>query len=219
MNLIAGNVQCLKYEAFMRGKFIVFEGIDGSGKSSQIELLQQKLEDIGIRCVTTFEPTKGPIGKLLRNIQQGKELIDPSPETLAFLYAADRSYHIALIEEDLDRGTWILCDRYKYSSLAYQNYGSSYLEDLVKIINKDFPEPDHSFLLDISPKLSLERIKYRKTVEIFEKEYLLEKVASNYLSIFSDPKNKDNMSIIDATLSSNNVSLNIFNILKRKYNL
>lgn len=201
----------------MKGKFIVFEGIDGSGKTSQIKILKDNLANLGIDSIITAEPSKGAIGQLLRSIQQGKEISNPNPYMMAFLYAADRSYHVDWIKTKLEEGSWILCDRYKFSSFAYQGNNNLDLLDLTKEINSIFPEPDHSFLLNITPDESLSRTADRSTVEIFEKRDFLEEVSNNYKKLFTEAENRNNTSIIDASLTQEEVSTKILSILRKKY--
>lgn len=203
----------------MTGKFIVFEGIDGSGKSTQLKLLKEKLDNLGIRSQLTAEPSPGLVGQLLRNIQKGEDIQNPSPYTMAFLYAADRSLHVDWIKEKLSDGVWILCDRYKYSSIAYQGSDDFDLLNLVEDMNSIFLEPDHAFLLNLSPDTALARTENRETREIFEKKDFLEKVARNYKKIFSIPENRSFMSIVDTNASEEAVSDKIFNILQKKYKL
>lgn len=203
----------------MTGKFIVFEGIDGSGKSTQLQLLKEKLSNLNIKSIITAEPTGSVIGQLLRNAQRGLDIPNPSPYTMAFLYAADRSLHVDWINEKIADGAWVLCDRYKYSSLAYQGSDNFDLLSLVGDMNSIFPDPDHAFLLNISPDTALARIEGRGTQEIFEKKDFLEGVARNYKKMFSSPENRSFMSIVDTNASEEVVSDKIFSILQKKYKL
>lgn len=106
-----------------QGKFIALEGIDGSGKSSQIGRLTARLEGMGVRCLATREPTGGPVGSLIRQIFTGRVTADP--RVIAALYAADRIDHL-VNEVDglcavLDKGITVVSDRYYFSSYAYHS--------------------------------------------------------------------------------------------------
>ena len=106
-----------------RGKFIVFEGIDGSGKSTQMKLLAQKLEEKGIKTRLTLEPTYGLVGGTLHHILSGK--IKADPKVTAALFVADRLDHLTNAEDgvlkSLENGETVICDRYYFSSYAYQS--------------------------------------------------------------------------------------------------
>ena len=106
-----------------KGNFIAFEGIDGSGKSTQIGLLAERLKKEGIRCYTTMEPTNGPIGSLIRQVMTGRIRMDN--KAIAGLFAADRLDHL-LNEVDgiaakMEGGMTVLADRYYFSSYAYHS--------------------------------------------------------------------------------------------------
>ncbi len=141
-------------------KFVVFEGIDGSGKSSLIEGIQLVLNTRKIRSWATSEPTRSPIGLVIRNkLLEGVAITYPS---LAYLFAADRYEHLYGPEGIINKAKHydvVLCDRYLFSSLAYQCYQSHTLTNsLAFFLNKDFPYPELIIYLDNSPSLSLERL-------------------------------------------------------------
>ncbi len=105
-----------------RGKFIVFEGLDGAGTTTQLHLLEKNLKEAGVTVFATAEPTDSAIGRLIRSVLR-KE-ISVEPKTLAMLYATDRYEHLygkGGIIEHLDAGDTVICDRYLYSSIAYQS--------------------------------------------------------------------------------------------------
>ncbi|MBM3308691.1 MAG: dTMP kinase [Candidatus Altiarchaeales archaeon] len=158
--------------------FIVFEGIDGCGKSTQAKLLADWLQAQGKRVLLTAEPTKGRIGLFLREILAGKTIVDP--RTLALLFTADRYEHLAReIEPALKRNTIVVSERYYHSTICYQaaqGVSWNWLVDLNKFARK----PDYTFLLDVPPKQSVRR---KTAVEIFEEEKFLEKVRDNYLKL------------------------------------
>ncbi len=167
-----------------RGKFIAFEGIDGSGKSSQMTLLARQLENAGYRVYCTFEPTDNRIGATIRSVLKGKEQADQL--TIAALFAADRLHHL-LNEKDgickkLSEGYIVLCDRYYFSSYAYH---SVYVDmDWVIEINKksaDILRPDLNIFIDVSPEMAFRRIQQnRAQTELYETPEMLKKVYVNY---------------------------------------
>jgi len=139
-------------------KFIVFEGIDGCGKTTQAKLIAEKLN-----AKFTFEPTDGKIGKSIREILSGSQC---QKETLALLFAADRVEHVFNIEEDLKK-SHVVSDRYVYSSIIYQiSQGIS--KDFIYTINDYAKTPDLVVLLDVDLNEALKRMESREK-EIFEK--------------------------------------------------
>lgn len=184
-----------------RGKFIVFEGIDGSGKSTQAKKLKEYLESQGKECTSTFEPTYGQIGEFLHKILSGSEKADP--RVIAALFAADRLDHILNqadgIKKQLDEGKYVICDRYYLSSFAYQ--GSEVPLDWVIELNREARaelKPDITILVDIPPEVSLERIKKgRESFEIYENLQRLTAVRENYLALCEKFKDEENIFIAD----------------------
>lgn len=168
----------------MRGKFIVFEGPDGSGKSTQLALFAEHLEKSGVAVVTEREPTGETIGALVRRVLSGE--LPYEAETLALLFAADRREHIRKVEALLDKGINVLCDRYVYSSIAYQ--GLELPVERVAEINRANIErllPDMVVYVDLPTEKCMERIaKNRETVEIFETHERIERVRRNYEGAF-----------------------------------
>ena len=153
-----------------RGFFIVFEGIDGSGKSTHIERLLMRLWERKLDVFRTREPTDGRIGQLIREYAQGgRRLL--SHETEALLFAADRREHCKKIREALDAGKVVVSDRFLHSSLAYQGAAGADL-DWIRELNRFALTPDLVILLDIDPDSSLRRVKGRKKTVFEEGEYL-----------------------------------------------
>jgi len=162
--------------------FIVFEGIDGSGKSLQARLLADHLIREGKTCSLDAEPTHSDIGKLIRATLQKES--DVIPDALAGLFAADRYQHVYApatgIEARIDRGEIVICDRYVLSSLAYQG---SYVSDpeLTKLLNANFPLPKMLVYLDVPVDTAIERIGHRDGIkEIFDRREVLEKIYDRY---------------------------------------
>jgi dTMP kinase len=145
-----------------KGVFIVIEGLDGSGKTTQANILAKKLsEDYKVLC--TAEPSQGKIGSFIRENCLYEEKRLPL-EAEALLFAADRIEHMQNeISPALAQDKIVICDRYIYSSLAYQgNTGLSL--DWIKTINARALEPDFSIFIDVSPERVLERLQRKKSV-------------------------------------------------------
>jgi len=172
------------------GTFIVIEGIDGAGKSTQAKLLAEWFEKKGYEVVLTKEPTDTAFGKLIRRLvlTGGKEgIIDGariSHEAEALLFAADRAEHVhKLIKPSLEAGKVVISDRYFYSSLAYQWARGLDLEWLIDL-NRFAIRPDLVILLDLPVKESMKRINGRSIKTEFDKIVELQKkVRENYLEL------------------------------------
>lgn len=198
--------------------FIVFEGLDGSGKSCQVQRLVEYLNKRNIKTWVTTEPTNNAIGTLIRNIQKGECIENPDRMTMMCLYAADRAEHIKEIQEHINNGEWVICDRYEYSSIAYQDQDISKNDISAKKLNKNFLKPDIVFILDIDENVSLKRINSRGNFkEIFEKAYILKKARRKYLRLSKE--NPKNTFVIDGTLSENEVFDNVLKIIEVKGDL
>jgi dTMP kinase len=170
----------------MAGLFITFEGPDGSGKTTQIKLLQEYLVDLGLEIVLTREPGGTLISEKIRDILLDKSHTEMDYVCEALLYAASRAQHVTeLILPNLELGKIVVCDRFVDSSIVYQGYGRK-LGNIVKQIN-DIAirgcKPDATFLIKVDPKtgksrrditemdrLDLEEINYHSLVyDAYEK--------------------------------------------------
>ncbi len=144
--------------------FITFEGPDGAGKTTQIRLLENYLSMIGVDLIATRQPRGTEVGKQIAHVILEMHQLQMNARTELFLYAADRSQHVEeVIRPALARGTWVLCDRYVDSSLALQGAGGAPLE-LIEQVNRLATgglEPDLTFLLDLPPEETLNRIAQR----------------------------------------------------------
>ena len=173
-----------------KAKFIVFEGIDGSGKTTQINKLCEYLEGKGRKVYVTSEPTISMTGGILRDALSG--VSKRTTCEMAAMFVLDRIFHNVNgkwgIEKMLEDGYDVLCDRYYYSSLAYQ--GSETDFEWVKRMNLDCPEirtPDACIFLDLTPEESLERIsKGRATTEIYETKEKLTAVRNKFLAVLGE---------------------------------
>lgn len=194
-----------------RPLFIVFEGIDGCGKSTQLRLLCERLAAHGRAPFPTAEPTDSATGKMLRAALSGA---DPrTAAEMAALFTLDRIHHNKAengIENSLAEGFDVVCDRYYYSSLAYQGSLTDY--EWVRRMNCDCPEirrPDLCIFLDMSPKAALSRIGSRgEATEIYEKEDTLTLFRTTFMRVFSSLD--DNVAIINAEGTPDEVAARVW---------
>jgi dTMP kinase len=193
-----------------KGIFIAVEGIDGSGKSTQIQMLTRHLAQEGLRCYQTCEPSNGPIGSLTRQILTGR--IKADNRVIAAMFAADRLDHL-LNEVDgiaakIDEGITVVTDRYYFSSYAYHSVDVPM--DWVIQTNeqsRQILKPDLNIFIDIDADTAMERItRNRFHQELFEKKSRLEKVRDNYLKAFDLMKDEENIIIIDGTKPSRDIA-------------
>ncbi len=165
----------------MSGRFIVFEGIDGSGKTTQLERLYEHLSTSGHDVQTTREPSSGPCGVLLRQALRGDINLDSA--TLALLFAADRTDHMQQIKKALQKGKIVLCDRYVLSSIAYNSDALS-AEWILQINDAARHDllPDLTILFDIPVDEAMARIDNRgEKKERFEEKEKLQRIRDHYL--------------------------------------
>jgi dTMP kinase len=175
--------------------YIVFEGIDGAGKSTQIQMLKEWLEANGFRVETLVEPTDSEVGKLIRRILQRPDAeTDRVQKTLGLLFAADR---MLIMDKLADESKIILSDRSFISSLAYQEPA-----EWIEVLNRYAKKPDLLILLDLDVKTSVARTSGEDT---FENEAFLTGVRENYLKL----SEKFTCETIDATNGVNKVSSDI----------
>ncbi|OPY44919.1 MAG: putative thymidylate kinase [Methanoregulaceae archaeon PtaU1.Bin222] len=165
-------------------KFIVLEGLDGAGTTTQSRLLLERLRSEGFLASSTCEPTSGPIGKAIRSFLKGSESFVPS--TAAYLFAADRNEHVFGkdgIAERTAKGETVVSDRYFFSSLAYQAVDCDYV--LVESLNSRFPLPEFLFFLEVPPEVAEGRMASRETREVYERLDFQQKVRDNYRKVLS----------------------------------
>ncbi len=158
------------------GLFITVEGTDGSGKSTQIKLMKQYLEDRGYEVVLTREPGGTHISEKIRDLVLDKENTDIKPITELILYAASRAQHVSqLIKPSLEAGKVVICDRFVDSSYAYQGFGRNIDLMAVADINRiavDGVVPDITFFLDIDVEIALKRRVSATEADRIEQEKL-----------------------------------------------
>jgi dTMP kinase len=203
-----------------KGKFIVFEGIDGAGKTTQVELLAQNLASLGREVSLSAEPTTLPSGKAIRRALKGEE---PKSECeMAAMFVLDRIAHNINSEIGIraltERGIDVISDRYYYSSLAYQGTATDY--DWVKSMNINSPEirrPDLCIYLDLLPEQSLERIsRGRESFEIYENLEKLTAVRAKFLSVVEDlRRDGESIYVVNAARPADDIANEIFEIVKK----
>ncbi len=201
-----------------RGFFIVLEGGEGSGKSTHSKRLKENLKKEGYRVILTKEPGGTRIGTQIRRILLKEENIDLVSLAELFLFLADRAQHVnQVIKPALKEGKVVICDRFSFSSLAYQGYGRKIALSLIKWLDRIATgglRPDLVILLDVDPEKGLERSKKAGNENRFEKEPLEFHQRVNYG--FKDLAKRNGHIIIDASLSKNEVERQILEAVLKK---
>ncbi|MBI4143439.1 dTMP kinase [Candidatus Woesearchaeota archaeon] len=192
-----------------KGLFIVVDGIDGSGKSEIVKMLHNYLfsKHKKYRILTTREPTHGKYGNKIREMLRKEKNPEGSSKKLLGLFVKDRQEHLKnTIEPFLKNSSQnemniVLCDRYYYSTIAFQSaQGLGTREIIAK--NRKFRKPNMAFILDVEPRIALERIRHRQK-EKFEQLNFMKEIRKNFLKM---PKLlKDNIKIINSSKSLNEV--------------
>lgn len=189
-----------------KGLFIVLEGPDGAGISTQAALLQEALTSRGHRAVTTKEPTSGPIGAVIRQALSHRLVYPPSQpvgnDVMALLFAADRLDHIrADILPRIEAGTHVVCDRYRLSSYAYQGLTAG--QEWVRALNSRSIAPDLTLFIDVPPDVSQKRIALRGGhIELYETDERLRPIYGNYLALVEQARQAgERIVVVDGTPS------------------
>lgn len=196
-----------------KGKFIVFEGIDGSGKGTQVEKLRVYLEKNKIKTLATCEHTRDlPVGKLIEDTLNGGEKIDPL--ALQICFTADRRDHYKkIIEPALESGQFVISDRYYGSTVAYTQ--DSMKQTILDFNQSVVPKADLTIFLDVDPEVAMKRIgKGRSSKTIFERKEILENCRKSYLWFCGKLGHK--VTVVDGNDDPNIVHLNILKILRSK---
>ena len=198
----------------MQGKFITLEGIEGSGKSTNLEVIKTLLDQYKIDYIITREPGGGPLGPQLRELLLDKDQsISPSVEML--LMMADRRDHVDnLINPNLDKGIWVVSDRYLDSTIAYQGGGRQLDINLITSLSASLklPTPDFTLLFDLPVDVALERAKERSELDRFEREPqdFHSRIRESYLELASA---NHRIKTIDSSKDFESVSLQVENYL------
>lgn len=199
--------------------FIAIEGTDGSGKSTQAKLLAERLSAEGHKVHLTFEPTKGEIGSLLRNILTGQKKADQA--AIAGLFLADRLDHL-LNETDglvkkLSEGYTVITDRYYFSSYAY--HGVYVDMDWVIACNAmcaRILRPNVNIFVDVPPEACMQRIiANRESPELYETTDILNKVRHNYLTAFDRLKDEEQIAIVNGNDTIENVAKAVYDSVSK----
>lgn len=204
-----------------KGRFIVFEGIDGCGKTTQISLLKKKIEQNGSRCFETKEPSDGPVGSMIRQCLTGRIKVDES--TLAALFAADRLDHINNTTDGLslklNDGINVISDRFILSTYAYQSVRVPL--DWVMNMNSlsaSSCKPDYHIFIDVEPDVTLERMsKGRFHTELFENKKRLTEVRDRYLELIDKLKDTENIIIVDGNQDIDDISEEIWSTVSHLF--
>ena len=185
--------------------YICLEGIDGSGKSTQIELLMKWIEECGLEVLRVFEPTDSPAGRLIRKMLQNPNATKENfQKTLALLFAADRTILMDKIEQAEGVDKIVISDRCFYSSIVYQN-GTEWITE----INKFAKKPDIVLLMDIDPETAISRCEGKDSFEDID---FLIKIRERYL----DLAEKEDFMVVNAKNGLNKVHDDIKRVMARK---
>ena len=201
--------------------FISFEGIEGSGKSTQIELIEELIRAKGYQVKKLSEPGTTELGEKIRNIflEKTTETVDPITEAF-LLYASRKHLDQNFLRQNLNDGAIVIADRYADATLAYQSYGKGLDQNFVKLIH-DYSQllsPDLTFYMDISAELSRERISDRE-MDRMESESIdfFKKVREGYLQIAHD--NPERVVVLDANKTVDQLHESIKKIISNKLNV
>jgi len=203
-----------------RGFFFTFEGIDGCGKSTQLELIARALKAKGFNCIVTREPGGTSISTKIRELLLSPDNKEMRIQTECLLYMAARAQHVReVIVPAVDRGDIVLCDRFEQATFAYQGYGRGLNIEFLREINKfatDGLTPDITFIFDISVELSQKRLssigKGRDRLESEGAEFF-HKVRQGYLDAAeADPQK---IILLDGSKTVENLAEEVLGILCR----
>jgi dTMP kinase len=181
----------------LRGRFVVLEGIDGSGTTTQVARLAERLRSAGVAVRPTREPSDGPVGMLVRQVLAGRIVTPggraPGWATMALLFAADRMDHVeSEIEPFVSEGGVVVSDRYDASSLAYQSVsralegdgGTAQALDWIRALNHHARRPDLVVVVDVAPELAAERRRRRgEATQIYDRIEMQRALATFYRDI------------------------------------
>ncbi len=197
------------------GRFIVLEGIDGAGTTTQTALLAQRLRRDGAVVRTTREPSDGPVGTMIRQVLTGRIVsvggLAPGWQTMALLFAADRMDHVETeIVPFVERGGVIISDRYDASSLAYQSVssgrGGEAAVDWIRSLNQHARRPDLTIVLDVSHEIGAARREARgEAAQLYEQNEVQRALAAFYKDLARHMPN-DRVAVVDGAASVESVA-------------
>lgn len=209
----------------MRGKFITLEGPEGSGKSTQAKKLIQRLAERGIEAIYTREPGGTMLGEAIRNILQHNQAGEtPCERAELLLFEASRNQLVEkVIRPNLEKGIWVICDRFMDSTTAYQGYGRGLPVEEIQAINRftvNGLSPDLTLLLDLDVATGFERIAQRhlargESADRFEQEErsFHERVRAGYLKLAQ--KEPKRFRVVNAAQQSDAVASDVWNIVEK----
>ncbi len=201
-------------------KFIVVEGLDGTGKTTQIKILAEYIKAKGKAVEITAEPTAHPTGRLIRRILSGE--VKTTPWSLAALFLSDRIVHNTAedgIENMLKEGKTVISDRYYYSTFAYQGHETDL--DWAMDMHFNCPEvrkPDLVLFLTMAPEKCVERIRANRpdeAIEIYENVESLTKISRQFETVFEKLKDRENIVYIDADGTIEEVSARLYDAYEK----
>jgi dTMP kinase len=202
-----------------KGRFVVFEGIDGSGTTTQAARAAASLSADGFTVLNTREPSEGPIGSLIRQALKGRLGLPSnagplSEQSLALMFAADRLDHLqAEILPALNDGAVVICDRYVLSSLAYQ--GAACPMDWVEQINSAAASPDLTIFLDVKLETAAQRRAGRGTSqELFESEERQRKVIRQYATAIRRREKRERIVAVDGNRPADEVASGVLEVIR-----
>lgn len=192
--------------------FIVFEGTDGSGTSTQAKLLTERLKKKGLSVLHTREPSSSFLGKVLRETLQHKNTL--TPYAFQLLFFADRQEHLANeILPALEQGKIVVCERYCWSCIAY-GISSGVQRGILEELTKQCREPDYTFFLNLEEKISMERIEQRgEKKEFFEKTQILKSVKEIMIDLSEQCAFTKRATVLDASESKEQIASRIDMVL------
>ena len=204
----------------MKAKFITLEGIEGSGKTSSLKSITDLLDKKNISYVVTREPGGSSIGKELRAILLNPET-EISPEVELMLMLSDRKDHVEkIILPNLEKGNWVVSDRFMDSSIAYQGGGRQLGKKLIISLSEylNLPQPDLTLLFDLPVETSLSRVKARGELDRFEKEELEfhKRIRNTYLDLAKNNSNR--IKIIDSSEKIESMLNNVKQAIEKLFN-
>lgn len=194
--------------------FIAFEGIDGSGKSTQVELLAERLKQEGHKVYRTFEPTDSPIGAIIRNIFRHR--IEADERTIAALFVADRLDHLLNktngVLKKMEEGYTVITDRYYFSSYAYHSVHMP-LEWIIEAnsLSAELLRPDLNIYIDVDPETGIKRLNNgRSLIELYETVDNLRQVREKYKEAIDYLKFQEQVLVVDGNRPADIIAAEIW---------
>jgi dTMP kinase len=208
------------------GRFVVLEGIDGSGTTTQVARLTERLRAARVAVRATREPSDGPVGTLVRQVLTGRVVVPggraPAWATMALLFAADRMDHVeSEIEPFVGAGGVVVSDRYDASSLAYQSVSSGAeardAVEWIRSLNRYVCRPDLTIVLDLSPDVAAERRMRRgEAAQLYEQNEVQRALSAFYRDLARHMPN-DRVAVIDAAGSIDEVHSRVWSVYERAF--